>query len=67
MKEKRKLNINISARNKNLSQKEYLNKVKPYLRNIIIDFQEFDTWKINKQLQYILFLQKDAEEDREKA
>ena len=30
-------------RNKILSLEEYLNKIKPYLRNIIIDLQESDT------------------------
>ena len=33
-------------RNRNLSLDEYLNKIKPYLRNIIIDLQISDTWKI---------------------
>ena len=31
-------------RNKNLSVKEYLNKIKPYLK-YIIDLQKFDTWE----------------------
>ena len=30
----------------NVSLDEYLNKIRPYLRNIIIDLQNFDTWKI---------------------
>ena len=33
--------------NKNLSVKEYLDKIKPYLRYIIIDLQKSDTWKIH--------------------
>ena len=33
-------------KNKNLSVKEYLDKSKPYLRDIIINFQKSDTWKI---------------------
>ena len=36
-----------SDRNKNLSVKEYLDKVKPYLRNIIINLQKYDTWKFS--------------------
>ena len=32
-------------RNKNLSLKEYLDKIKPYLKNII-DLSKSDTWKI---------------------
>ena len=31
---------------KNLSVKEYLDKIKPYLRYIMIGFQKSDTWKI---------------------
>ena len=30
----------------NLSKKEYLDKIKPYLRDIIINLQKSDTWKI---------------------
>ena len=33
-------------KNRNLSLDEYLNKIKPYLCNIIVDLQNFDTWKI---------------------
>ena len=33
-------------RNKTLSLYEYLEKIKPYLRDIIIDLQDSDTWKI---------------------
>ena len=33
-------------RNKNLSVKEYFDKIKPYLRDIIINLQKSDTWKI---------------------
>ena len=32
-------------RNKNQSVKEYLDKLKPYLRDIIINLQKSDTWK----------------------
>ena len=32
--------------NSNLSLDEYLNKTKPYLRKIVIDLQNSDTWKI---------------------
>ena len=31
-------------RTKNLSVKEYLNKIEPYLRDIIIDLQKSGTW-----------------------
>ena len=33
-------------RNKNLSAKECLDKIKPYLKDIIINLQKSDTWKI---------------------
>ena len=33
-------------KNRNLSLHESLNKNKPFLRNIIIDLQNSDTWKI---------------------
>ena len=33
-------------RNKNLLSKEYLHKIKTYLKDIIIDLKESDTWKI---------------------
>ena len=35
-----------SDKNKNLSLKENLNKIKLSLKDIIIDLQESDTWKI---------------------
>ena len=33
-------------RNKTLSTEEYLNKIRPYFKDIIIDLKTFDTWKI---------------------
>ena len=33
-------------KNKHLSLKQYLNKIKPYLKDIIIDLQKSSTWKI---------------------
>ena len=35
-----------SDKNRNVSLDEYLNKIKPCLRNIIIDLQNSDAWKI---------------------
>ena len=34
------------ARNRNLSLDEYINKIEPYLRDIIMYLQKSDTWKI---------------------
>ena len=31
---------------KNLSVKEYINKIKPYLRDIIINLQKSGKWKV---------------------
>ena len=31
---------------KTLSVKEYLNKIKPYLKDVINDLKKFDRWKI---------------------
>ena len=36
-----------SDRNQNLSVKKYLNEIKPYLRNTIINLQKFVTWKMH--------------------
>ena len=35
-----------SDRNKNLLLEQYRNKTKPYLRDVISDLQESDTWMI---------------------
>ena len=51
-------------RNRNLSLKEYINKIKPYLRDIVIDLQEFDTWKIQLAIATNFISSKDAEEER---
>ena len=50
-------------RNKNLSVKEYLEKIKPYLRNVIINLQEFDTWKIQLTLAINFTPSKDVDEE----
>ena len=51
-------------KNRNLSLGEYLNKIKPYLRNIIIDLQNSDTWKIQLTIAINFISSKDAEEER---
>ena len=48
---------------RNLSLDEYLNKIKPYLRNIIIDFQNSDTWRIQLTNAINSTSSKDAEEE----
>ena len=49
---------------KNLSVKEYLNEIKPYLRNIIIDLQKYRAWNVQLTLVINLISTKDVDEDR---
>ena len=51
-------------RNKNLSLEEYLDKIRPYLRDIIIDLHESDTWKIQLTIAINFISSKDAGEER---
>ena len=51
-------------KNRNLLLDEYLNKIIPYLRNIIIDLQNSDTWKIYSTITINFISSKDAEEER---
>ena len=50
-------------RNKNVSLEEYLNKIKPYLRDIIIDLQESDAQKIQLTIAINFVSSKDTEEE----
>ena len=47
-----------------MSLDEYLNKIKPYLRNITIGPQNIDTWKIQLIIAMNFISSKDAEEER---
>ena len=51
-------------RNKNLSLKEYLNKIKPYLRDLIIDLQKYGIWKFQLTIAVNFLLSKDVDEER---
>ena len=53
-----------SGRNKNLSVKEYFDKAKLYLRDMIIILQKPDTWKIQLTITINLFTYKDVDEQR---
>ena len=44
-------------KNRDLSLDEYLNKIKSYFRNIIINPQKSDAWKVQLKLQLTLFLE----------
>ena len=43
---------------------EYLNKIKPYLKDIIIDLQGSDGWKIQLTITINFISSKDTEEER---
>ena len=49
-------------KNRNLSQGQYLNKIKPYLRNEIIDLPNSDAWKIQLTIAINFISSKDAKE-----
>ena len=51
-------------RNKSLSVKEYLAQVKPYLRDIIINHQKSDTWKIQLAIAINFISSKDVDDER---
>ena len=50
-------------RNRNLSLDEYLNEIESNLRNIIIDFQSSDTWKIQLTIPINFISSKDVEKE----
>ena len=50
-------------RNKNLSLEEYLNKIKPYFRDIIIGLQKSDICKIQLIIENNFIFSKDTEEE----
>ena len=54
---------NNGDRNINLSLYEHLDKIKPYLRDISIDLQESNTWKIQLTIAITFISSKDAEEE----
>ena len=51
------------GKSRNLSQDEYLNKIESYLRNIIIDLQNSDTWKIQLTIAINFISSKDVQEE----
>ena len=51
-------------KNRNLPLDEYLNKIGTYLRNIIINLQNSDTWKIQLTIAINFISSKDTEEER---
>ena len=53
-----------AERNENVSLKEYLEKIKPYLRDLITDLVESDTWKNPLALIINFISSKDAAKER---
>ena len=51
-------------KNIDLSLDEYLNKIEPYLGNMIINLQNFDTWKIQLTIAINFISSKDSDEER---
>ena len=50
-------------KNSNLSLDKYLNKIKPYLTDIIINLQSSDTWEIQLTIAINFTSSKDTEEE----
>ena len=46
--------IEYDDRNKTLSVEEYLNKTRPYLKDIIYDLRKFHSWKIQLMITITL-------------
>ena len=51
-------------RNKTLLIEEYLNKIRPYLKDIINDLRKSDTWKIQLTIAINFVSSKDNDEER---
>ena len=54
---------NNGDKNRNLSLDEYLNKIGTYLRNIIVNLQNSDTWKVQLTIAISFISSKDTEEE----
>ena len=50
-------------KNRNLSLDKYLHKTEPYLRNMIIDLQNFDKWKTQLTISINFISSKEAEDE----
>ena len=51
-------------KNKNLSVREYLNEIEPYLRNTIIHLQKSGTWKVQLTIAITFISSTDADEEQ---
>ena len=50
-------------KNKNLSVKEYLDKIKLYMRDTIINLQKSDSWKVQLTIEINVISSKDVDEE----
>ena len=55
---------NNGDRDKNVSIEERLNKIKPYLKDIIINLQKLDAWKILSAISINFISSKDINEEQ---
>ena len=55
--------MKVMVKNSNLTLDEYLNKIKTFLKNIIIDLQSSDTWKIQLTIAINFISSKDVKEE----
>ena len=53
-------------RNKVSSIKEYLEIIRPYLKNVAINFMGFDEWKVQLIIEIVLRSSKDIDEKPQK-
>ena len=56
------MKVNYGDKNNNLLPDKYLNKIKLYLKDIIIDLQSSDTWEIQLTIAINFISSKDTEE-----
>ena len=54
---------NNGDKNRNLSLDEYLNKIGTYLRNITVNLQSSDTWKIQLTIAISFIFSKDTDKE----
>ena len=52
-----------ASKNKNLSVKEYLDKIKLYMRDTIINLQKSDSWKVQLTIEINVISSKDVDEE----
>ena len=59
-----KIIISNVGKNRILSVEEYLNKIRPYLRDIVNDLNQSDTWKIQLKIKSNFIFPKDDNDQK---